>query len=1050
MTSKPISILSLENQNTLGKPTGINSMIRSHPELFMDASYNWEMWRNEDGIISYVSPSCERMTGYIPQEFCSNPNLFLEILHPDERQMFVDHIADLESIDKIPLLFRIIHKNGDIHWIDHFCSPMYDQNGNFLGRHTTNNDVTFQVKAEERHRLLAEEYRLLLEHSPDLIARFDRNHRHLYVNEIAARAGVLSASEYIGKSILESGVSEKVAQIWDERINKVFSTGKMLEVEDEFPTPEGFQYFNTRLLPEFSNSGEVQAVISIARNITDQKIINKTLKIQSSALQASANAIVITDRDGKIEWINPAWSRLTGFTFEEVLGKNPRILKSGFQNTAFYQNLWNTILTGAVWRGELVNQRKDGSLYTEEQTITPVTNEIGVITHFIAIKEDITHRKILEKNLSQSEAKLQSLFAAITDIIIVYDADGRYIEISPSSPIYHKIPWNEIVGKTVYEILPSPVAKFIHQRVLECLQVGHLENIEYSIGNNGNTDWFLSNAKQLTSNTVLWVSRQITRRKQNELELRQRLNELEAANQISRKLRSVETVQELSKLLLDETLATIGSENGAVWMYDPDKQILRPIISSGWFHQLLPIDVTIDEGITGHVYKTGFPYISEDYKKDKLISAVQFPFIPEGWGGASIPIISDQKVIGVLTVSVQLPRFIRDEDVKILNLISEIAGNAIHRSDLHQQTITQLQRLESLHKIDHAIISSNDQQELFSTIIAQVVESLTVDAADILLRNSATNQLEYKVGLGFKTNIVDQFSDCIGDGISKTAFIEKRIVKHEGITLLSQEPCEKVKFHNLEGFSAHYSIPLMGNNFPHGVLNVYFRKKIKIDQGWMDHFSTLASQVSIAINKLQSEKEIQNSQNDLEKAYTATLEGWSKALDLRDEDTEGHTERVVELVLRFAKYNDIPDEELVQIERGAILHDIGKMGVPDRILHKKEPLTAEDWKVIRKHPVYAYEMLLPITYLQPALDIPYCHHENWDGSGYPRGLKGKKIPLGARMFSLVDVFDALTSDRVYRKAWTKENALAHIKEQSGIKFDPDLVPKFLEMIRDDN
>jgi HD-GYP domain-containing protein (c-di-GMP phosphodiesterase class II) len=186
---------------------------------------------------------------------------------------------------------------------------------------------------------------------------------------------------------------------------------------------------------------------------------------------------------------------------------------------------------------------------------------------------------------------------------------------------------------------------------------------------------------------------------------------------------------------------------------------------------------------------------------------------------------------------------------------------------------------------------------------------------------------------------------------------------------------------------------------------------------------------------------------ELSLAYDTTLEGWSKALDLRDRETEGHTQRVVDTTLRIAQSMGIKDEELTHIRRGALLHDIGKMGIPDSILLKPGPLTDEEWVVMKRHPVYAYELIYPITHLRPSLDIPYCHHEKWDGTGYPRGLKGEEIPLAARIFTVVDVWDALTSDRPYRKAWPSRKALDYIREQSGKYFDPHIVEVFLSLIK---
>ena len=184
---------------------------------------------------------------------------------------------------------------------------------------------------------------------------------------------------------------------------------------------------------------------------------------------------------------------------------------------------------------------------------------------------------------------------------------------------------------------------------------------------------------------------------------------------------------------------------------------------------------------------------------------------------------------------------------------------------------------------------------------------------------------------------------------------------------------------------------------------------------------------------------------NLQAAYDETIRGWGYALDLRDDETQGHSKRVAELTELMAYETGIPQEEVLHIKRGAILHDIGKIGIPDSILLKNGPLSDAEWKVMKQHPRLGFEMLSRIEYLKPALDIPYCHHEKWDGSGYPRGLKGEEIPLAARIFAIVDVWDALNSDRPYRSKWPSEKIKNYILEQSGIHFDPAIVQPFLKL-----
>jgi putative nucleotidyltransferase with HDIG domain len=213
----------------------------------------------------------------------------------------------------------------------------------------------------------------------------------------------------------------------------------------------------------------------------------------------------------------------------------------------------------------------------------------------------------------------------------------------------------------------------------------------------------------------------------------------------------------------------------------------------------------------------------------------------------------------------------------------------------------------------------------------------------------------------------------------------------------------------------------------------------------LELISAFANQAAVAIHNASLFDDLQESNAELETAYQATLEGWVRALDMRDRETEGHTQRVTALTQRLAKAMGIDDEALLHITRGALLHDIGKMAIPDGILLKPGNLSPEERMMIQKHPIYAYEMLSPIKFLRPALDIPYCHHEKWDGTGYPRGLKGESIPLAARIFCVADVWDALVSDRPYRKGIAPASVRASIRELSGSHFDPRVVDAFLAL-----
>jgi putative nucleotidyltransferase with HDIG domain len=205
----------------------------------------------------------------------------------------------------------------------------------------------------------------------------------------------------------------------------------------------------------------------------------------------------------------------------------------------------------------------------------------------------------------------------------------------------------------------------------------------------------------------------------------------------------------------------------------------------------------------------------------------------------------------------------------------------------------------------------------------------------------------------------------------------------------------------------------------------------------------LSHELGLALANARLYQSLQRSHEELEASYDATLEGWSLAMEMRDDETKGHALRVSTLSVELAGRMGMSAAELVHVRRGALLHDIGKMAVPDAILHKPGPLTPEEWQVMRRHPAYGRDFLRKIAYLAPALDIPYCHHERWDGTGYPRGLRGEQIPLAARVFAVVDAFDALTSDRPYRAAWSEERTLDYIEAHAGRHFDSGVVEAFV-------
>lgn len=357
----------------------------------------------------------------------------------------------------------------------------------------------------------------------------------------------------------------------------------------------------------------------------------------------------------------------------------------------------------------------------------------------------------------------------------------------------------------------------------------------------------------------------------------------------------------------------------------------------------------------------------------------------------------------------------------------------------------QLRRIEALREIDVAIISTTNLSLALRTILQQVTSSLGVDAADILLFNPYLYTLEFAAAHGFRTRGIEKSKLRLGEGHAGRAALERIMVITPDLSN-HHEPFIRAGLIKEEDFVFFVAIPLIAQSNLVGVLEIFHRSPLNPDQDWFDFLRALGGQASIAIDSGHLFRDLQRSHMDLVLAYDRTIEGWSKALDLRDKETEGHTLRVTKMTVRLAEMAGISDSEIIHVKRGALLHDIGKMGIPDAILLKPGPLTEDEWIIMQKHPSYAYDLLYPIQYLRSCLSIPYSHHEKWDGTGYPRKLAGEQIPLPARLFAVVDVWDALSNDRPYRKAWPQEKVLEHIRSLSGTHFDPKVVPLFLRAL----
>jgi len=631
--------------------------------------------------------------------------------------------------------------------------------------------------------------------------------------------------------------------------------------------------------------------------------------------------------------------------------------------------------------------------------------QLETVNH--ALEEDVTGRKQTEEALAASEAELRALFASMNDVVLVIDRNGVYREIAPTNPGLLYRPPEELLGKTLQDVFPAEQAEAFISTVRQVVETQQTTHIEYQLDINGRLVWFDTTISPMDGDNTLWMARDITDRKRAEGILREseeRFRSLSGAafegimihdqgiilnaNQAFADLFSYRSPQDL-----------IGKDGLDALTFAPEsRELLKANLSSGLTE---PLEITV-------IRPDGSTFPAETQGRDITIN------------GRKLRVIAMRDITKRKQAEAEITR-------------------------LFEESQRRLNQVEALHSIEIAISASMDLRTTLNVLLKHVQSLLDVDAADILLFSSELREFKFSAGRGFRTDTIERAKVRLGTSFAGRAAFERKTVVVSG-ELAAQADRDFSKMYEMEGFVAYAGLPLIAKGQIKGVLEVYHRSPHQPESEWLNLLETLASEAAIAIDNSQLFASLQQSNIELALAYDATIAGWSRAMDLRDKETEGHTQRVTDLTLKLARAMNISESQLTHIRRGALLHDIGKMGVPDNILLKTDELTDEEWKKMRKHTDFAYQMLSSIRYLQPALDIPYCHHEKWDGKGYPRGLKGEEIPIAARIFAVADVWDAITSDRPYRKGWSKEEALEYLREQSGKYFDPQVVEEFLELI----
>jgi len=650
--------------------------------------------------------------------------------------------------------------------------------------------------------------------------------------------------------------------------------------------------------------------------------------------------------------------------------------------------------------------------------------------------------------------KTEHYLSEITTIFYVWR-----IEDKPLFPIWISGNIETLLGYSPKEIKDfSWWEKNIHpedrERVLaifaELLEKGAL-TINYRFyRKDGTWVWFQNSMKLIEEGTALAGSwSDITEIKQQEESLRRQTNKLEMLYDFSRRTRAVVKTSELMEILTEAMHHWFSLDNVLVALSSPERETCTIEAGSGLFDGMTGEIADDERCVLRDVIRENKPYLTEDYSAEPYRV---FDDIKEHIGPlACVPFKSEEEDFqGVLLIArkkKELASPFSQSDVQFLSAIGELIGNTLRRIKLFESLHQEFRKTQALRNIDMAITGSLDLRVTFRVILDETAKQLDVDAAAILLMCPDLQTLKFEAWRGFKTAVPEGVILKSGEGYAGKAASERRTLQRSKEEAQDSES-EEDRLMEKEDFADCIALPLVAKGQVQGVLEIFSSESFfdRSDE-WRDFLETIAGQAAVAIDNAEMFHDMESSNRELIEAYDSTIAGWAHALDLRDKETEDHSRRVAEMTVNIARKMGMSQEDLVHVRRGALLHDIGKMGVPDTILLKPGQLTKKEWAIMHRHPIHALEMLSPIEYLRPAQDIPYCHHERWDGTGYPRGLKRETIPLAARIFAVVDVYDALTTDRPYRKAWDSEDALRHIRQEGGRHFDPQVVEMFFREVK---
>jgi PAS domain S-box-containing protein len=1028
----------------------------------------YTMSLGSDSQTLFISPQVESLLGFPRERWLDDPYFWQTRLHPDDRERVCAEVEQACVAGKpIALEYRMIAQDGRVIWFSDSASPTCDEKGQPIQYQGALFDITEMKHGEEGLAQLA----AIVQSSDDSIISVTPDDAIATWNAGAERLYGYTAQEIIGKpisAVFPPGQAEEelahVSSPWEGQTLRHIETtrlhkdGRLVDV-------------SLTISPVRDSHGRVIASMGVGRDNTARRQAEHDLQQSErkyrSIIEQSTDGIVLTDERGAIVVWNMGMARITGLARDAAMGQPVwdfalQLLPAEARTPALY-DFMRTGSLGLLQGDSAIPiteaygmsiQRPDGARRDIEATCFTIDAGPGKMVSVIC--RDVTERKEAVEELRAQAEQYAAILTTTPDGFCVADSAGRLLDVNETFCRITGYSRDELLKLTIPDLDMDVVEPEALRRRPQIMQRGWDRfEMRHRTKDGRGIDVEISTTYLAAKGLFVAFIRNLTAHKLAEQQIQRQLISLRAlhsgAQDLAQSLDSAKLAQDVAHACVE----TFGVSLAWVGRAEPDGRV-QPLtqfpLDSDYLRQATVRwdDKPEGSGAMGTAIRSGSPTVFADLKEDVQTTPLRKLELEQGYRSvAAFPLISRHRTFGALALYSEQPDFFTPERVQFFQSYALLAATALENARLFEETERRLSQVQALRRIDTAISSSLDLRATLDVILDQTTTQLAADAADILLYEPLEHLLVYKAGRGFHSDAVRHTRLPLGQPYAGQAALERRttMIDHRyAIDEASLTPAYRTLLGS-EGFIAHAATPLIAKGQVVGVLEIFHRTPLDTSGDWQDLLETLAGQAAIAIDNATLFDSLQRSNADLELAYDATLVGWSRAMDLRDKVTEGHTQRVAEMAINLASALDLSGAEQVQLYRGALLHDIGKLGVPDAILFKPRPLTEEEWAIMRKHPQYAYDMLFPvkIKYLRPALDVPYCHHEKWDGTGYPRRLKGEQIPLLARIFAVVDVWDALTSDRPYRTAWPTEKARDYIASQSGIHFDPQIVQAFLKL-----